>query len=450
VRSLWSRLNREAPAYLVGGCLRDSLLGARPKDFDLATALRPQQVTRLAEAAGMRTVPTGLRFGTVTVLTPLPVQVTTLRADGRYSDRRHPDEVRFSERIEDDLARRDFTINAMALPYDGPLVDPCGGRADLAARLIRTVGQPAARFREDPLRMWRAVRFLSQLDDLSPAGPQWRLQPDTCAAIARHRAETCALSRERVRDELLRMLACRSLQGLRAAVESRLLYIAIPELAALEGFAQSHPQHDTDVLAHTLRVVAEVEPRPALRLAALLHDVAKPQCVLRSGGVTHFYGHDKLGAAMADEILRRLRLPGELAERVVQLVGHHMFPWYRAGARGYRRLLAAVGRDGLRDLAALHVADVRGSRRALAGWTLPADVAERIEQVLAEQEGGGARLAVDGHDVMAAFGLAPGPEVGRLLRAAQEWVWEDPSRNAREAILDHLAARRGHEAEPGG
>jgi tRNA nucleotidyltransferase (CCA-adding enzyme) len=433
VRRLWGLLDQRAPTYLVGGCLRDCLLGVAAKDYDLATALLPEQV--MEAAAGLHVVPTGIRYGTVTVHTPAPVEVTTLRADGRYSDRRHPDAVAFTDRVEDDLARRDFTVNAMAMGYGGELTDPFGGRRDLRARVIRAVGDPAERFLEDPLRIWRAVRFLSQLEDRT--GRPWRLEEATASAIVRHRAETCEVSEERVRDELLKLLTCGALAGLAAAVQSRLLFIAIPELAALHGFAQRHPQHDSDVLVHTLRVVSEVEATPVLRLAALLHDVAKPECVLWMDGVTHFYGHDRLGAKMAEGILRRLRLPGEVVDRVVALVGHHMFPWSEAGAKGYRRLLTEMGGDGLRELVALHVADVRGSRAATARWELPAEVAARVEEVLAEPPEV-MRLAVNGHDVMVAFGLKPGPEVGRLLADAQEWVWEDPSRNEREAILEHL------------
>jgi tRNA nucleotidyltransferase (CCA-adding enzyme) len=369
--------------------------------------------------------------------------VTTLRADGRYSDRRHPDAVRFTADVAEDLARRDFTVNAMALTVAGRLIDPHGGRADLAARRLRAVGDPAARFLEDPLRMWRAVRFLSQLTDRSPPGPPWQLEAATRAAIVRHRVETCEISRERVRDELLRLLACRAPHGLAEAAATGLLFIAIPELAALAGCRQQHPDHDGDVLAHTLAVVAATPPDPELRLAALLHDVAKPQCVLWLDGVTHFYGHDRLGAQMAEEVLRRLRLAGEQVARVTGLVRRHMFPWETAGLKGYRRLLAEVGRDGLRRLLCLHVADVRGSRRTAARWRLPAEVARRVAQVLAEQRrAGGDRLAVDGHDVMAAFAIGPGPEVGRLRRAARAWVCEDPERNRREAILAYLAGLR--------
>ena len=432
VRALWRTLNRQAPTYLVGGCLRDSLLGAKPKDYDLATALLPEQVV---QSTGLPVIPTGIRYGTVTVLTPLPVEVTTLRADGRYSDRRHPDAVQFTNRVEEDLSRRDFTVNAMAMGVDGSLVDPFSGQADLQGRVLRAVGDPSERFLEDPLRMWRAVRFQSQLADRTAQA--WDLEPATLAAIGRHRAETCEVSEERVRDELLKLLVCESAAGLQTAVETRLLFIAIPELAALHGFAQRHPQHDSDVLVHTLRVLAGVPATHELRLAALLHDVAKPQCVLWMDGVTHFYGHDKLGAQMAGWILRRLRVPGELTDRVVALVGHHMFPWSEAGPKGYRRLLAEVGADGLRDLVALHVADVRGSRAATAAWDLPPGVASRVEEVLAEPPET-SRLAINGHDIMAAFGLPPGPEVGRLLAVAQDWAWEDPERNQREALLDHL------------
>jgi tRNA nucleotidyltransferase (CCA-adding enzyme) len=442
VRRLWRLLDLRAPTYLVGGCLRDALLGAPPKDFDLATALSPEQVTEAA--AGLHVIPTGIRFGTVTVMAPEPVEVTTLRADGRYSDRRHPDAVRYTDRVEEDLARRDFTVNAMAMGYGGALVDPFDGQGDLRRRIIRAVGDPADRFLEDPLRIWRAVRFLSQLEDrtLRP----WRLEPATAAAIERYRAETVEVSEERVRDELLKLLVCESLTGLAAAVRTRLLFIAVPELAALSGFAQRHPQHDSDVLVHTLRVVGEVAGTPVLRLAALLHDIAKPQCVLYMDGVTHFYGHEKLGARMADGILRRLRLPGETVERVVALVAHHMFPWSEAGPKGYRRLMAEVGADGLRDLVALHVADVRGSRAATCGWTLPRDVTARVEAVLAEADTPErTRLAVNGRDIMAEFGLAPGPEVGRLLALAQDWVWEDLARNERAAILEHLRGAVGVE-----
>lgn len=442
VRSLWVRLDEQAPTYLVGGCLRDALLGGAPKDFDLATALTPEQVGAIAAAAGLRVIPTGVRFGTVTVLTPAPVEVTTFRAEAGYSDSRHPDTVHFTPRVDDDLARRDFTVNAMAMAPSGELVDPFGGRADLATHTLRAVGDPAARFREDPLRMWRAVRFLSQLGAQDAPGDRWQIAPETLAAIARHRVESCTLSGERVRDELLRLLGSTCLDGLQVAVATKLIYVAIPELAALEGFEQHHPGHDTDVLVHTLAVVAGLPPDPLLRLAGLLHDIAKPQCVLWVDGLTHFYGHDALGAIMAEGVLRRLRLPNEMVARVANLVGHHMFPWEQAGPKGYRRLAAQVGSEGLRQLLDLHVADVRGSRRAVARWELPEAVAARVDEVLAEASNPASRLAIDGHDIMEAFTLQPGPEVGHLLAAAREWVWEDTARNEKEAILEYLNGQR--------
>jgi putative nucleotidyltransferase with HDIG domain len=428
---------------LVGGSLRDLLLGRTPADWDLATSARPDEVRSLFAAV----VPTGERHGTMTVLTSdRAYEVTTLREDGVYSDMRHPDQVEFTRDVKRDLERRDFTINAMAFDLGTrELIDPAGGQADLARRLLRAVGDPDIRFAEDALRILRAARFAAQLE--------FRIDEPTRAAMARGAGHVPRIAAERIQKELLLLLdAGRPSRGLSLLHAIGVLRAILPELVEGVGVTQNR-HHRYDVFTHALFACDEVESGGRrVRLAALLHDVGKPRVRQLVAGEGTFYGHDKLGAELADAMLRRLRFANDDREAVVRLVRHHLFEYREEWSdAAVRRFIRRVGEDLIPDLFALRLADARA-----AGFTptAPASLARlraRIEAAVRDRERGmPLDLAVDGRDVMAALGLAPGPEVGRWLARLWEAVLEDPGLNTRERLLAFVQtqAARGDPSPP--
>jgi tRNA nucleotidyltransferase (CCA-adding enzyme) len=427
-------------AWVVGGAVRDLLLDRPVNDWDLATDLVPEVVSSLFR----RTVEVGIRFGTVRVLSrDSDCEVTTFRRDGLYTDARRPDEVHFTGSLEEDLVRRDFTINALAWdPVDDRIEDPAGGRTDLAARLVRAVGDPVDRFTEDGLRLLRAVRFSAQLD--------FDIEPATYRALLLCAPRLERISPERVREELDRLLqAPRPSAALAVLHETGLLRRVLPELSACYGIAQN-THHAYDVFHHTLAAVDAVPPeRRLVRLAVLFHDVGKPRTRGEKRGVTTFYAHQSAGRRLADQAFRRLRYPNEDRERVGHLVQHHMFhyrpEWTDAAVR---RFLRDVGDEHLDDLFALRAADSagNGTRRRTAP-----ELDELRRRIAVEVERRSALtvrdLAVNGHDLMLELGVAPGPELGHILHLLLEEVLDDPGRNEREALL--ARAREIHVTDPG-
>ncbi|MHB8926729.1 MAG: CCA tRNA nucleotidyltransferase [Bacillota bacterium] len=414
-------------AFVVGGCVRDLVLGKKPQDWDVTTEARPEEVARIFE----RTVPSGVKHGTMTVLTTArPVEVTTYRIDVDYSDFRHPDKVVYTRDLREDLARRDLTINAMALGPSGELVDPFGGLRDLDRKVIRAVGDPAARFREDALRMMRAVRFSAQLG--------MTIEPATLSAVKTDAKLLKHVSAERIRDELNKtLLAPAPAASLEVLRETGLLAVFLPELLEGVGFEQN-VHHAFTVWEHTLIAVDAIPPVLHLRLAALLHDVAKPRTLAIIAGERHFYDHENLGAVMARSILRRLKYDNETIDRVIHLIRHHMAlhlsPQMKDSA--VRRLIARVGLDNIRDLLELRRADRMGSGKKpgpVSQGTLR--LLARIERVLKEDSAFGLKdLAIDGNDVMVIGGLRPGPAIGQILRQLFEEVLENPALNRREIL----------------
>jgi tRNA nucleotidyltransferase (CCA-adding enzyme) len=422
-------------AYLVGGSLRDLCRGSRPADWDLATSAAPGEVRGLFPDA----IPTGERHGTMTIRRAgRAYEVTTLREDGTYTDRRRPDRVEFTAEIERDLARRDFTVNAMALDLEsGRFIDPEAGGADLAQKTLRAVGDPDRRFGEDALRLLRAARFSAQLE--------FAVEPATRAALARQAPGLAHVAPERIQKELIALLAARlPSSGIHLLAAVGLLPHILPELAEGIGVTQNR-YHRYDVFTHALFTCDEAPAdRPAVRLAGLLHDVGKPRSRQVIDGEGTFYGHDKLGAEMADNALGRLRFPNVERERVVRLVRHHLFQyredWTDAAVR---RFIRRVGEEHLGDLFVLRWADARASGR-LRGepWGLRA-LESRIEHLLRDRVAGfPAALALDGRDVMDILGIEPGPEVGRKLAALWEAVLDDPAVNTRERLTALLLAMR--------
>jgi putative nucleotidyltransferase with HDIG domain len=408
--------------YIVGGSVRDLLLGRPVHDWDIASAAPPDRV----QAAFERTLATGLAHGTVTVFSRgTPVEVTTFRREGPYLDGRRPSSVSFDASLIDDLGRRDFTINALAL-RGGKVRDPYGGLGDLARRLVRAVGDPAQRFAEDHLRVLRAYRIAAELG--------FGLDAATDEAIAGCAAAVRGVAAERVRAELDRVLVSPNAGwALERMRRSGIVDVILPELAAGYGFIQNE-YHPHDVWLHSVLTCEYIEPVLHLRLAGLLHDVGKPATMSADGdGRRHFYGHERAGAAIAEDIMRRLRYDAETIRRVAHLIKSHMdlhdLP-EGAGDAAVRRVAARVGRENISDLLRLRRAD-----RLAAGKAGPASVGTlRLLQRLAELERAAEALSlsdlkIDGRDVMAATGLAPGPEVGRVLDALLEAVLESPELN---------------------
>lgn len=432
-------------AYLVGGTLRDVLLGrAAGELLDLATDRRPEEVMALFP----RVEPIGLAHGTVLVLCEgLGFECTTFRREGAYADARHPDDVEFTTDLRADLRRRDFTVNALAFdPRSGVLVDPHGGLADLERRCLRAVGEPLARFREDALRPVRAARFAATLE--------LELEPATRAALggALDRARLVAV--ERVREELVKLMAApRPSVGLELLREAGLLALWMPELARCHAVPQNR-WHAYDVYTHSLETCDHAPAaKPVVRWAALLHDLGKPDTRVERRGDGTFYGHQSVGAELADRLLERLRFPGALRAAVVHLVREHMFD-YRGewSDAAVRRWVRRVGEDAVADLFDLRIADLLGNGLKLGFPAQLEPLRRRIERVLAAAHAlHVADLAVDGRDVMEALGVGPGPAVGELLGGLLEEVLEDPGCNTRERLLARLTELRAARGDaPGG
>ncbi|MBI3751476.1 MAG: HD domain-containing protein [Chloroflexi bacterium] len=421
---LWSH---GQAAYVVGGSLRDVLLGREPADWDLATDALPDRVLAIFPGSVYEN-----RFGTVAVREGDDEhEITTFRTDHDYADFRRPHRVEFGDRLEDDLARRDFTVNALAWgarATERPraaLVDPFSGQQDLERRLLRAVGDPSKRFEEDALRMVRAVRLAAALD--------FEIEPATLAAIREHAPLVRHLSGERIAAELQKLLAADQPSiGFRLAAETGMLEVISSDLAAQRGVAQNKIDGE-DLWDHTLRSVdAAPASRPVVRLAALLHDIGKP-ATLEDGP---FRGHEVVGAEIAAALLERLRMPKASTDRVVHLVRQHMFTYDPDwGDAGIRRFIKRVGRASLDDLFALRAADSVGSG-------LPADAGRLDElrrrvhdQLAAAAVLDRSGLAIDGTDLMAELGVPQGPTLGRILDRLLERVIADPALNDRASLM---------------
>ena len=414
-------------ACAVGGCVRDTLAGREPHDWDICTAARPEQVHAVFSGCNVRD--TGLKHGTVTlVLDHTPYEITTFRVDGNYSDSRRPDSVSFTDDVTLDLARRDFTINAMAYsPADG-LIDPFGGRDDLRSGVLRCVGDPRDRFAEDALRILRALRFASRFG--------YHIEEKTAAAVHELAPTLDRIAAERIKTELDGLLA-----GPAAAEVLRdypdVIVVPLPELLPCVGFDQRSPWHIYDVWEHTLRAVAAAPDEPLLRWTMLFHDLGKPSTFSHGeDGCGHFFGHAAASARIAGEIMDRLRFPNGERDAITELVRRHdgvIAPDRRA----VRRQLARIGREQFDRLLAVKRADNLAQAPELAAPRL-AEL-DRLRAIADEVERNGdctelQRLAVNGRDLLA-LGYAPGPALGAELRRLLELVLDDPARNRRDTLL---------------
>ena len=424
VRLCLDRLeNAGFAAYAVGGCVRDSLLGLTPHDYDLCTAATPEQVRQVF--SDYRLVLAGEKHGTVTVLVDAqPVEITTFRLEGGYKDNRHPDWVRFVPTVEEDLSRRDFTVNAMAYSPTRGFADPFGGRADLEKKVLRAVGTPDVRFTEDSLRILRGLRF-SVRYGLTPEKATW----EAMAALAPLMEN---LARERVFDELCKLL---SLVDARDVIAfASILSQVLPELAPMLGFPQRSRHHIYDLMDHTARVVEGVPPQLHLRWAALLHDIGKPgTCVIDESGEGHYHGHAKESAQMADAVLLRLKAPTALRKQVVDLIARHMTP-LEPDKHLLRRRLGKYGIQETLDLLELQKADYFATGTKPAPGPFP-EIRQIIGEILEEAACFSIRdLAINGTDLLE-LGFVPGPMLGQCLNMLLRLVQEDTIPNEKNALL---------------
>lgn len=425
-------------AYIVGGCVRDLLLGRTPKDWDLTTNARPEQIIKLFPKTVYENI-----FGTVAVINEdalyeavRTIEVTPYRLESRYSDRRHPDHVKFSDKIEDDLKRRDFTINAIAASLSKSaikdIIDLYGGFSDLKTKTLRTVGKPSDRFGEDALRLMRAVRLAVQLG--------FTMEKDTFAAIQSQNMLIKDVSMERVRDEFVKILmSTEPKKGIELLSESGILKHIIPELERGKGVTQNQA-HAFDVWEHLLRSLqhaADKEWPLEIRLAALFHDISKPDTkgVSHETGQVTFYGHEVKGSRETAKILERLKFSRATIEKVTKLVRWHMFfsDTETITLSAVRRMIVNVGRENIWDLMNVRICDRIGTGRPKENPYRLRKYKAMIEEALHDPISV-AMLKLDGRELMNLTGIKPGPRVGNILHALFDDVLDDPKKNTEEYL----------------
>ena len=415
-------------AYVVGGCVRDSILGRQPQDWDITTSAKPEQVKALFP----RTIDTGLQHGTVTVMQDREgFEVTTYRIDGEYEDSRHPKEVVFTPNLEEDLKRRDFTINAMAYNEEKGLVDLFGGMEDIRLGRIRCVGRAEERFGEDALRMLRAIRFSAQLG--------YEIDEETQQGIRRLAPTLKNISAERIQTELVKMLVSPHPDYLRTAYDMGVTKIFFPEFDRAMETEQHHPHHMYSVGEHILHSLAYVPADKVLRLTMLLHDIGKPDTLtIDEQGITHFYNHERLSAEMAKTILRRLKFDNDTINMVYKLVMYHDYGnSVEPTLQIVRRAMNKIGEDAFPALFQVKYADMMAQSdylrdeklKRLENWRqLYAEICEKQQCVSLKS------LAVTGSDLIAA-GMKPGRELGDVLQKLLQLVLDDPACNTKEKLL---------------
>lgn len=414
-------------AYAVGGCVRDSILGRKPDDWDITTLAKPEEIKRLFP----RTIDTGIRHGTVTVMLDKEgFEVTTYRIDGDYEDGRHPKEVTFTASLEEDLKRRDFTINAMAYNEHQGLVDLYGGLADMEAGMIRCVGDAKERFTEDALRMMRAVRFSAQLG--------YRIEEATKTAITALASDLQKISAERIQAELIKLVISAHPDYLRIAYETGITAQILPEFDLCMETPQNNPHHCYTVGEHILHAMQAIEPDKVLRLGMLFHDIGKPQTMtVDEEGITHNKKHPAVGAEMTKKILRRLKFDNDTTEKVVKLVLYHDQD-IGATQAGVRRAMNRIGEDIFPMLFAVHRADISAQSDYMREEKLRkfSYIEELYDTVRSQGDAVNLKdLAITGRDLIAQ-GMKPGREIGAVLQSLLEQVLEDPSLNTPEQLLE--------------
>lgn len=427
-------------AYLVGGCVRDLILKRDPKDWDVATNARPEEILKIFPDSVYEN-----DFGTVGVKTQSDdpklkvVEVTTFRIEGKYTDKRHPDEIKFARAIEEDLSRRDFSINALALSVvegmEMAIIDPFGGQDDLKNEIIRTVGDPEARFGEDALRLMRAVRLAVCLN--------YEIELNTRRAIEKLSGELEMIAKERIRDEFVKILETpNAAKGIILLEELNLLKNVLPELRAGLGVGQNK-HHVYTIFEHNVRALdyaAKKDYSLVVRMASLLHDVGKPAAKRGDGPDSTFYGHEVVGAKLAALALDRLRFSKDFIEKAVHLVRCHLF-YYNVGEvteAGVRRFLARVGQENVDDLLKVREADRIGSGVPKAFPYKLRHLLFMIEKVKKDPVSP-KTLKLHGDDVMRILQIPPGPKIGAILAVLLEEVLDDPKKNTVEILEERIA-----------
>lgn len=422
-------------AYAVGGCIRDSLLGRTPNDWDITTSAKPMEVKALFS----HTIDTGIRHGTVTILLDREgFEVTTYRIDGEYEDGRHPKEVSFTGSLEEDLKRRDFTINALAYNETAGLIDIFDGQKDLKDGIIRCVGNAEERFTEDALRMLRAIRFSAQMG--------YRIEKNTLAAIHKLAGNLEKISAERIQTELLKLIVSPHPDYLRTAYECGVTKVFFPEFDLAMETPQNHPHHCYNVGEHILHSLLEIPADKVLRLTMLLHDIAKPQCLtVDEKGITHFHGHEEMGAEMSRVILRRLRMDNDTTDKVCRLVRFHDYGnGVAPDRRIVRRAVNKIGEDLFADFLLVKKADLLAQSMYLreeklsnlAAWDACYREIREAEECVSLRT-----LAVNGKDLIAA-GLQPGRELGNILKQLLDEVLENPEKNEKDYLISRAKELR--------
>lgn len=422
-------------AYAVGGCIRDSLLGRTPNDWDITTSAKPMEVKALFS----HTIDTGIQHGTVTILLDREgFEVTTYRIDGEYEDGRHPKEVSFTGSLAEDLKRRDFTINALAYNETAGLIDIFEGQKDLKDGIIRCVGNAEERFTEDALRMLRAIRFSAQLG--------YRIEENTLAAIHKLAGNLEKISAERIQTELLKLIVSPHPDYLRTAYECGVTKVFFPEFDLAMETPQNHPHHCYNVGEHILHSLLEIPADKVLRLTMLLHDIAKPQCLtVDEKGITHFHGHEEMGAEMSRVILRRLRMDNDTTDKVCRLVRFHDYGnGVAPDRRIVRRAVNKIGEDLFADFLLVKKADLLAQSMYLreeklsnlAAWDACYREIREAEECVSLRT-----LAVNGKDLIAA-GLQPGRELGDILKQLLDEVLENPEKNEKDYLISRAKELR--------
>jgi tRNA nucleotidyltransferase (CCA-adding enzyme) len=424
-------IGKNYEAYVVGGCVRDLLLDKKPKDWDVTTNAKPEEVKKIFPKNFYEN-----KFGTVTVLTDSKdetlkeIEITTYRKDGKYSDKRHPDEIKYAKTIAEDLARRDFTINAFALSENKEIIDPFDGQKDLKNKIIKTVGKAEERFDEDALRMLRAVRFACALD--------FEVEAKTFKAIQKNAGWIQAISKERIKDEFIKIIASqKAAEGIDLLQKTNLLKYVLPELEKGVGVSQNK-HHIYDIYEHSLRslkVAAEKDFSTEIRFAALFHDIGKPETKQGEGPDSTFYNHDYVGAKFTARILERLKFPNKFIDKVVLLVRNHMFVSdpERLTEAGARRLIARVGKENIPDLINLRIADRLGMGRPKEKPYRLRTIEYMIEKV-SKDPISAKMLKINGSEIMNLLKIEPGPKVGAILDVLLSEIIEEPKKNDKKKL----------------
>lgn len=415
-------------AYVVGGACRDMLMGKTAHDWDVATSALPQETAKIFN--GFRVIETGIKHGTVTVIADgTPVEITTFRIETGYSDNRHPDKVDFTNKIEEDLSRRDFTVNAIAYsPVDG-FIDPYGGREDIEKKVIRCVGNPDTRFGEDALRILRALRFSAVLG--------FEIDKETVASIHRNKQLLANISAERIFAETSKMLCGKDVKRILTDF-SDVVFFLFPELEAMLGCKQNHERHIYDVWGHTIAAVDAVKAAPHLRFAMLLHDSGKPHVkTTDENGIDHFYNHAKKSREIANGILQRLKTSNAFRQTVCDMVEFHDFLPDKISRKTYKKYIAKLGFDTVADLFEIRKADISAQNPIFLSEGIEANKIglKMLDEIKSENACFKITdLEIGGKD-LAESGIPPSPLMGRILEALLDEVMCETLKNKKDDLL---------------